>query len=499
MNPTEQHSKGELKAKGVRGILWTGLSKFSIQGLQLLTTVILARLLTKEDFGVIGMAAIITVAIGMFAEHGLSASLIQKKQIHERHLSSIFWAGLLIGAMLSGCGAIFSGLLASYYRNELVQPVVSVLSIGFFVSSASIVQKALLKKALKFRKLAIIEIAGVVGNAVVSITMAFMGYGVWSLVWGLLLRNVIVTILLWVMVEWRPKGLFDWLSFKELLLFSANVLGLDIISYAISNAPYVIIGRVMGAAAVGAFTVAFNLVTLPIYNFSAIVSKVAFPAFAHMQDDFVRFRKGYCKALTYISLATFPLLSGLLIVAPEFIRVLFGTKWDAAILPVQVLCPMALLRSVGTTKGFLFMASGRADIGLKSSFVYFFPFTAAVLLGARFGLNGAVISYTTIYIICFPILQIIANKVIDLKFRDYLKSLTMAFSCTSVMIIVVLAAKFILKTYCFDNDIFILVSSILIGASVYFSLVFRVNKEAIFELIDILLSKKSATATGSQT
>ena len=106
MNPTEQHSKGELKAKGVRGILWTGLSKFSIQGLQLLTTVILARLLTKEDFGVIGMAAIITVAIGMFAEHGLSASLIQKKQIHERHLSSIFWAGLVIGAILSGCGAI---------------------------------------------------------------------------------------------------------------------------------------------------------------------------------------------------------------------------------------------------------------------------------------------------------------------------------------------------------------------------------------------------------
>ena len=197
-----------LKAKAVKGVIWTAISKFSVQGLLLLTTAILARLLMPEDFGVIGMAAIITVAIGIVTDQGLAAAIIQKKELADVHLSSTFWAGIVLGCVLFILSIVGSEFMAAYYRNATVGTVVRVLSLGFVIGSIGMVHKAQLKRYLNFRRLAIIEIYGVLANTAVSISFAFAGFGVWSIVWGLLARSTIVTVFLWIKVPWRPQILF---------------------------------------------------------------------------------------------------------------------------------------------------------------------------------------------------------------------------------------------------------------------------------------------------
>ena len=484
-----------LKSKAVKGVIWTAISKFSVQGLLLLTTAILARLLMPEDFGIIGMAAIITVAIGIVTDQGLAAAIIQKKELNDLHLSSTFWAGIALGCLLFILGVTGSKFMAAYYRNAAVGPVVRVLSLGFVIGSIGMVHKAQLKRYLDFRRLAIIEIYGVLANAVISIGFAFSGFGVWSIVWGLLARSIIVTIFLWLKVSWRPQILFHWDSFKELFSFSANVLGNDIVIYINSNVPYVVIGRILGSTILGFFTIAFNLVTLPIYSFAAIVSKVAFPTFSRVQDDLSAIQHGYTKSLTFISSITFPLLAGLMVVAPEFVFVVFGGKWSEAVLPVQILCPMALLRSVGTTRGALFQARGRSDIELKWNCCYFIPLCIAAYWGSRQGLIEATAAITTLFIIAFPIIQYITNRLIQLDSKRYLKSLAPTAVSTIMMALVVSVVRTILLMHADLSNFMLLVVCIITGAIVYYLALHSIDKTVMKELFELLVSKKiSSTA-----
>jgi O-antigen/teichoic acid export membrane protein len=217
---------------------------------------------------------------------------------------------------------------------------------------------------------------------------------------------------------------------------------------------------------------------------------VAFPAFSRVQDDLEMIRHGYTKSLTYISTITFPLLAGLMVVAPEFIPVVFGGKWDAAVVPVQVLCPMAILRSVGTTRGSLFQARGRADIELKWNIFYFFPFSAAVFIGSRYGLNGATFAYTLIFLIGFPVIQYITNRLINLRAKRYFKSLTPTFISMIIMAVAVMIVRILLHTYFNVGNLIILISSVLTGAAVYYFALNRIDNRVIRELWNILVNRK---------
>ena len=304
-----------IKQKAIHGVLWTGIAKASMQIVLFLLMLVLARLLSPEDFGIVGMAAIVTVAISMVNDRGLGTAIIQKSSLSQEHLSSVFWGGIAFSFLLFSATILASYPMALFFRNPLVQPVVAVQAAGFVIGSLGIVQKSILNKDLEFKKLAVMEVVSSVASGIVSITLALMRFGVWSLVIGALVRDGVNVFLVWIYCRWRPRFFFSWRQFKELFSFSANVLGNDVVSYAVTNMDVVIIGRMLGTEALGYYTLALNLVKMPVQRLSGVVSKVAFPAFSAIQDDMKKLRKGFLKASAVLSLIIFPLLLGLALFA----------------------------------------------------------------------------------------------------------------------------------------------------------------------------------------
>lgn len=456
-----------IKQKAIHGVIWTGIAKASMQIVLFLLMLVLARLLSPEDFGIVGMAAIVTVAISMVNDRGLGTAIIQKSTLSQEHLSSVFWGGIAFSLLLFAATIVASYPMALFFKNPLVQPVVAVQGAGFVIGSLGIVQKSILNKDLEFKKLAVMEVISSVASGVVSITLALMRFGVWSLVIGALVRDGVNVLLVWIYSRWRPRLFFSWRQFKELFSFSANVLGNDVVSYAVTNMDVVIIGRMLGTEALGYYTLALNLVKMPVTRLSGVVSKVAFPAFSAIQDDMKKLRKGFLKASALLSLIIFPLLLGLALFAREFIALFMGEKWMPMAMPLIILVPMGLAKSVGVIRWPVLMALGRPDVELKWNLAYILPLATCIYLGARHSLEGAAAGISLLLVLTFPLVQTISDRIIHLGDREFYRSIAPAAAAGGAMVLVTLLAKSLLLPLISSNTLFLFIGGFLIAAAVY--------------------------------
>jgi len=486
-----------LKHKTVSGVMWTGLSRLIMQIVLLAVTAILARLLTKEDFGIVGMAAIITVAIGMVNDKGLGMAIVQRKEIEPSHLSTMFWGSIAFGLLLYVVSFIGSFPLALFFRNPQVQPVMAVIGIGFIIGAFGIVQKSMLTRDMAFKKLALVEMTAVLISGGVAIVMAIMGFGVWSLVVNVLGRDLIIVSLLWIVCAWRPRFHFALSEFRQFLGFSAQVLANDGAVYLITNADVTIIGRLLGSSALGVYSLALYVVKLPITRLSGIVAKVVFPAFSSVQDDLSSFKNAYLKAIKYISLLTFPLLVGLALFAHEFIAIFLGDKWSEMTPVLIILTPMAMLKSVGTIKGSVLMAVGRPDIELKWNLIYFAPLVALLYWSARYGLVGVATSFTILYVITFPIIQQITNRQVGASMREFVGALLKNFAATLTMAAAGLASRYYLHTVLHSSDIVVLIVGVVLCAFVYYVTIRIIDKNILFEFKGMLKKDRDISETAT--
>jgi len=471
-----------LKQKTISGVVWTGLAKMSMQGVLFVVTIILARLLTPDDFGIVGMAALVTVAVAMVNDRGLGTAIIQKRDILENQLSSVFWGGLVFAIVLFSISAMASFPVAAFFKKPVVQAVIGVQAFGFIIGAFGIVQKSLLTRDMEFKKLAIMEIASVAVSGCISIVMALLKFGVWSLVVGTLVRDLTGVILVWIYCDWRPKLHFSWPDFKSLFGFSANVLGNDVALYATTNVDITIIGKVLGSAPLGFYSLALNMVKLPVTRLSGIVSKVTFPAFSAVQEDLGRFKNGFTKSLTFISIFTFPLLAGMAVFSREFIEIFLGAKWQAMAAPLIILTPMAMLKSVGTIKGSVLMARGRPEIELWWNIVYLLPLAGVVLLGTRYGIVGVATAFTALYVITFPIIQGITNRQVDLSSREFLAALLPASVPTAVMVVFGLLLKQFAAGLFKSALLPFFISGVVLSVLVYLACLWLMDKSLFAEL-----------------
>lgn len=448
------------------GVMWTGISQFSLQAFRFVVIIILARLLSPEDFGIVGLAAIYIGLINTVNELGLSAALIQKKKVEEAHLSTSFWASMGIAIILFLFSILVSPFVADFFQEDLVRPVLIVTSVGFIIGSFCVVHKAILQKNLDFKKIAIAEVLGSFISGLTSIILAINNFGVWSLVLGQLFGNCISAILFWRILLWKPTFTFSYQHFKELFGFGGHVMGSRILNYIDSNIDYLIVGKILGTYALGYYSFAYHLMSFPLNKISMIVTRVTFPAFSTIQDDNDTLRQGYSKTVRYISLITFPMLAGMFIVAPEFVVVVYGAKWGPIILPLQILCLAGGLKSIGTTVGSILLSKGRADIQLKWNILTAIVLPIAVFLGANYGITGVAAAVTIMTVILFPIIQTITNKLIDLSMFDYCKSIFPSIIGSLFLMVGVKICQKIIMLY--DIHIAVmLISSIFIGIGIY--------------------------------
>ena len=459
MKPQETES---LKKRTLKGIVWTAISNFGQQGIQFVITIILARLLTPKDFGLVGIASIFIGLAAVVNQLGIGAALVQRKDLDEGHLASAFWTNITMGVVLCILMIGFAPLIALYFKNPQIIPILRVLSLTFVLGSLRIVPGSLLRRELLFNKLAYINISALVISGMVSVILAFLGYGVWSLVWGRIVQVIAGITLIWFIVSWRPSLSFSLKKFEELFSFGISVLGTNLLTYIKKNSDYFIIGKFLGAGPLGIYTMAYNMVTLPQRKFSTIITTVAFPAFSKIQDETEKIREGFFTTISSISFVTFPILAGLCAVAPELVRVFLGEKWVGAIRPIQILCIPGALYSIGTTVGSVFYAKGRPDLEFKCDLISFGILLGLLLVGVRYGIIGVSLAVMASSIVSFSLFFGVLSRLIQINFFQIFRVIYANVAISVLMFVGVSLVRLLMLRAGYANVI-VLATSILTG------------------------------------
>jgi O-antigen/teichoic acid export membrane protein len=473
-----------LKNKAASGIKWSSVSQIGRQIMQFVTAAILARLLSPSDFGLVGMATIVIGFVDLFKDLGTSAAVIQRKNISDELLYSIFWINLAFGLLGMIVLLMLSPVVASFYHEPRVTSILRILSLNFFISSISILQKAILERNLAFNILAKVEISAVLSGSVVGIGAAILGFGVWSLIYQTLAVVVVTTVLLWAATRWKPKMIFAWNEVKEVSSYSLNLTGFTVLNYFSRNGDYLLIGKFLGTQELGYYTLAYRLMLYPLQNISAVIGRVMFPVLSQIQDDNEKLRIVYLKVTSTIALITFPMMFALGPVAESFVLTLFGSQWKPVILLLMILAPVGMVQAIGTTVGAIYQAKGRTDWVLRWGIVSSILVMSSFVIGLQWGIVGVASAYAiATFILAYPSFAI-PFRLIDLRMSDFATVLWRPFVASLFMLGVLLGLKFLLP--------FKLASSwtlgilVLTGCLVYLLVSWLINREQIQQVLGIL-------------
>lgn len=478
-----------LKQKAVSGVKWSTASQAGRLGTQLLTTIILARLLSPSDFGLVGMAMVVIGFIGIFKDLGTSAAIIQRKEISDALISSIFWVNVGFGALATSILFLLAPLGELLYHEPRVVAILQVLSASFFFSGLGIVQQALLERSVSFNLLAKLEITSVFIGAIIGIGLALAGAGVWSLVMQSLATTFLSTVLLWYSSSWRPQWVFHWKEIQTVSSFSLNLTGFNIFNYFARNADYLLIGRYLGAQDLGYYTLAYRILLFPIQNIAAVIGRVLYPVFSTIQDDNDRFASAYLKVVGSIALISFPLMMGVFVLARPFVSVFFGDTWQPVALLIMILAPVGLIQSVGATVGAIYQVKGRTDWMFRWGIASGSFMIIAFVVGLRWGVVGIAIAYAAASFIFFFPSFYIPFQLTNLTFSRLLKSLQKPFFNSLIMFVLVALTIYYLSEK-ITNEL-LLAFSISIGGIIYLTLNWLINRDQLLELWFLLWSKEN--------
>ncbi len=430
-------SSHDIQQATIRGIAWNVVSRTGRITIRFGIGIILARLLSPREFGLVAMVTVITNFANIFAELGFSAALIQKKDINPEHLSSVFWLNLGAGFFLMMLFMAGSPLVAIFYEEPVLIPLTMLISTNFLISALNIVQNTLLTKSLDFRTLSIVEISAVGISGTVAVIMAYTGFGVWSLAVQSVILSSVTAILLWKFSNWYPSFTFKWHAVQDLLGFSMNLFGTQLLNYWVRNIDYVLIGKFLGTNPLGVYNRAYDLMLFPLNNVSRVLSRVMFPSFSIIQEDKKRVKNIFLKVTRTIALVTFPLMLGLFVTVDVFVITLYGTKWVEMIPILRILCLVGLMQSIGTLNGNLYLSQGRADLQFRVSLVVKIIGITGIVIGLKWGIIGVAIGYAITSVInAYPAFYF-AGRLVNLTYWELLKNLAGIFICALFMAILV--------------------------------------------------------------
>lgn len=432
---------GGLRNRTLNGIGWNFFGQISQQSISFVIAVLLARILSPREFGLLAMATVIAGFAAIFVEMGFGAALVQKKDIRSEHFSSVFWLNVALGLALALVFVAIAPMIAKFFHEPSLFPLTVLLAVNFLLGSLTIVQKALLTKALDFRKLALADILAMVLSGIAAIGLALAGFGVWSLAVQSVLFFAISAALIWKWSRWRPQLLFRWVAVRQMGSFSLHYLGTTILNYWGRNLDNLLIGRFIGTQPLGVYRNAYSVMLSPLTNFSRAISRVLFPSLSLIQGEQQRVAGIFLRATRTIALVTFPLMIGLFVGAQPFVLTFFGPKWSGMIPLLRVFTVTGLIQSVGTFTGNIYLSQGRADLQFRVGLFVHANAVLGIIVGLRWGVRGVAVGYTIATIInSLPSLYY-AGRLIDVTLWCFWRNLSDIFLCALLMGIAVWAGS----------------------------------------------------------
>ena len=413
--------KGTLRTRSAKGIFWTASSNWIDQLTRVVIFVILSRLLEPEAFGLVALALVFVGFTEAIANQGLVEALVQRKHLDSTHFDTAFWIAMGSGTLLSVFLIGLAVPVANLLDQESLVLVLVVLSLVIPIGSASIVQRAILTRNMAFRSLAVRTLVSISVGSVMGVGAAFMGFGVWSLVAQRLSTQLTGTIVLWRVSTWRPRLTFSYTRFRELVRFGKHVVGTRLLNYFNANADNLVIGSVLGPTSLGFYTVGYRILRLTIQMTSNIIDKVAFPVYSRLQDNPKRFRRVYYKSTSFTALIAFPAFIGILILAPEIVTVVFGSKWLKSAPVMQVLALFGIVRAVTYLNSSALVALGKPSWRVVIVGITAVLNTVAFLIAVKHGIVAVAVAVLCVGYFVAPISYWAVRRLVSIDARTYFR------------------------------------------------------------------------------
>jgi len=405
------HLRADLKGRSVRGGLLTISSQGTQFVIQSIATVVLARLLTPADFGIVAMVTAVTGLGVAFADLGLSEATIQRKDVSHDQVSTLFWTNVAIGLSFMCVTIALAPVLAWFYKEPGLKDVAFLLSLTFLISGLKVQHDALLKRQMRFASLAIRDVASWVVAVPIAISLAWRGAGYWALVALPLIVNFVAMVLSWLMVRWMPGLPRRSAGIGSMIVFGGNVAASYVVMTMNRSADNVLIGWHWGAGPLGLYSRAYNLLMLPVRQLSAPASSVAVPTFSRIQGEPERFARYYLRAANLIMWISAPVLGFLFVAAEPVIVLVLGKQWREAAPVFQILAISALGQLLLEMTIWLFVSRGQSGRLLKVLLIICPMLVGSYAIGLPFGIRGVALSGSFVLLAILP-------WILKFSFRD---------------------------------------------------------------------------------
>ncbi len=474
-------SNMETKQIVTGNFIWKFAERCGAQGVQFIVSIVLARLLAPEDYGTIALITVFITIMTVFVESGLGTALIQKKNADDLDFSSVFYFNIFMCLLLYGLMFVCAPLIASFYEDRALTPLIRALSLMVVVSGVRSVQNAYVSKNMMFKKFFYCTIGGTVGSAVVGIGMAYAGYGVWSLVGQQLFNTLVSTAILWVIVKWRPKLMFSLGRLKCLFSFGWKLLVSALIDVLYNDLRQLIIGKKYSSSDLAYYNKGDQLPKLIIVNVNSSIDSVLLPTMARAQDDVAKVKQLTRRSIQLSTYIMAPLMIGLAVCAEPVIRLLLTDKWLECVPFLRVFCITYLFYPIHTANLNALKALGRSDYFLKLEI--FKKIVGLSLILTTMWISVKAMAYS---LIVGTLISSLINAFPNKKLLNYSWFEQMKDIMPNILLAVVMGVPVYLLSYLPLPIILVLCVQVLTGAAIYIGLSAALKLEIFNYLIGVV-------------
>lgn len=432
-----------LKQKTTTGLFWSFIDSFANQGVQFIVGIVLARILSPREFGLIGMLTIFIAISQSFVDSGFSSALIRKKNCTQADYSTVFYFNLAVGILFYLILFVSSNAISIFFDEPQLKRLLQVLGIGLLLNALGIIQRTILTKEINFKLQTKVSVISSIGSGTLAITMALLGHGVWSLVALTLSRFGLNSLFLWIWAKWKPLRVFSKKSFKELFSFGSKLLLSGLIDTTYRNVYYLVIGKFFSAQELGFYTRADQFKAFPSQNLSGIIGRVSYPILSSIQDDIPKLKKAYIKIIRSTMYVTFVLMLGMAAAAKPMILALIGDKWLPAVIYLQLLCFVGMFYPLHALNLNMLQVQGRSDLFLKLEIIKKVLAVPIILIGVFFGIKYMILGMIINTIVAFYLNSFWSGKMIGYSSIQQVKDIMPSFFVAAIMAAIVFGLNFI--------------------------------------------------------
>lgn len=472
-----------LRSQFLTGLKWTVIGRFATQVVTWAITIYVMRLVAPDQYGLMALASIFSSFFGLLSEIGLGSALVRTKDVSDRQLRQIFGIVLLSNIVVLALMTMVAAPLASaFFESPDLLPVIQVIALQFVPAAFAVVPSALLAREMSFGGRAIVDFSASLGGSLLTLGMAYYGYGVYALAWGSIAIAVIRAIGLNFLV--RPVGMpiFEFSGCGEMFHFGRNVAQHQFVWFFYSQADSFIVGKMLGGHALGIYSISMELASLPAARISAVLNQVGTPALSKVHREGGKVGSYLLKGMRTLSLFAFPVMWGISCVAPELVKTLLGQTWEEAIVPLAMICLMMPLRVLSVFVAGGLQSVGRADVGFRNICTTAIVMCIAFIVAYRYGLVALSLSWVFVFPIVFFWNLHRSSPHLEVPTRALIATMLPSLLCSTVMYGAVAATRYISTLSSLEN----LVLLILTGAVSYGLAAWVVNRQGLLEVLNIV-------------